>query len=609
MNQLKITFQNNTKRSLIPKTFKELLELVKTSFELNTNEETYINLKYTDDEGDQVVISNEFDYEQALFFVEKANINILKINISLKNAQEDLAHDKDNSLRLSNYEIVNQNEDDLDNNNLDDINNFFNTEADQRNECKTEEKISEEEILMKKEQELMEYINTQFSEIEKNNQNLTVKSLTVETKESMETKAQEVKGKSKVRGVIESYLENVNQMLNKQCEKIKHKMQKKSEKLMSYLEEIHRKSKELKKGLEKTTSEISHKGYICDGCNIGPILGNRYKCAVCEDFDFCEKCEELNKDSHPHPFIKIRYPERAPVKIVCAILETDNTNLKPKQDLIEKNIPYQALDSDLMPHEFLNKTKKEVKKEIIDPITNIKEKLNIKKENLQRRKEKREKHIELKKKNEEKKAFSKISDIEKLEKEKLEKEKKIEVQDDCKIEKTNIINIEVEPNTDLRQPIKLINNGPTNWSKYYLFKSINNFEEINYVKGNDISMKVPIKSGDSINLEIFISKQMLFGRSNISTTFQMENDKGLLFGEKLTLNIIVKSKEYKELVKGLVEMKEDTTEEFNKLYIKYGQQFRDMKDTYELEGIESLVILRALEFAQGNMDEAVAFLF
>lgn len=45
---------------------------------------------------------------------------------------------------------------------------------------------------------------------------------------------------------------------------------------------------------------------MCDGCEAFPIIGNRYKCSVCEDFDYCENCEKIK--SHNHPFIKIKSP-------------------------------------------------------------------------------------------------------------------------------------------------------------------------------------------------------------------------------------------------------------------------------------------------------------
>jgi hypothetical protein len=40
----------------------------------------------------------------------------------------------------------------------------------------------------------------------------------------------------------------------------------------------------------------------CDGCSITPIVGKRYKCAECKDFDYCEQCYFYNKQKHSHVF-------------------------------------------------------------------------------------------------------------------------------------------------------------------------------------------------------------------------------------------------------------------------------------------------------------------
>eukprot|EP01006_Ploeotia_vitrea_P054482 TRINITY_DN67890_c0_g1_i1.p2 TRINITY_DN67890_c0_g1~~TRINITY_DN67890_c0_g1_i1.p2 ORF type:complete len:116 (-),score=2.85 TRINITY_DN67890_c0_g1_i1:431-778(-) len=62
---------------------------------------------------------------------------------------------------------------------------------------------------------------------------------------------------------------------------------------------------------------VTHPHVICDGCNTNPIVGNRYKCSVCPDFDYCEKCEA--EKEHSHPFLKIKKPELAPKAIFVSL--------------------------------------------------------------------------------------------------------------------------------------------------------------------------------------------------------------------------------------------------------------------------------------------------
>jgi hypothetical protein len=49
-----------------------------------------------------------------------------------------------------------------------------------------------------------------------------------------------------------------------------------------------------------------HHGFHCDGCGMFPIVGIRYRCHTCPDFDFCETCEQLRGEEHGHPLIKYR---------------------------------------------------------------------------------------------------------------------------------------------------------------------------------------------------------------------------------------------------------------------------------------------------------------
>jgi len=53
---------------------------------------------------------------------------------------------------------------------------------------------------------------------------------------------------------------------------------------------------------------VEHHGVRCDGCNAFPIVGVRYKCSVCPDYDLCSTCEA--KQVHPmsHDLIMFKKP-------------------------------------------------------------------------------------------------------------------------------------------------------------------------------------------------------------------------------------------------------------------------------------------------------------
>lgn len=46
----------------------------------------------------------------------------------------------------------------------------------------------------------------------------------------------------------------------------------------------------------------------CDGCQMFPINGARFKCRNCDDFDFCENCFKTRKHNTRHSFGRINEP-------------------------------------------------------------------------------------------------------------------------------------------------------------------------------------------------------------------------------------------------------------------------------------------------------------
>jgi len=71
---------------------------------------------------------------------------------------------------------------------------------------------------------------------------------------------------------------------------------------------------------------VEHKGVVCDGCGASPIIGVRYKCSVCKDFDYCQLCEE--RLNHEHAFLKIKEAGGAPAVMITMLNEEEGEEHK-----------------------------------------------------------------------------------------------------------------------------------------------------------------------------------------------------------------------------------------------------------------------------------------
>jgi len=79
------------------------------------------------------------------------------------------------------------------------------------------------------------------------------------------------------------------------------------------------------------TRQATHTNIMCDGCNMNPILGDRYWCLGCADFDFCSNCERTIAHDPTHVFAKIKVPDEKVKQTVAGLLKRAG-HLKPPPD-------------------------------------------------------------------------------------------------------------------------------------------------------------------------------------------------------------------------------------------------------------------------------------
>ena len=61
-----------------------------------------------------------------------------------------------------------------------------------------------------------------------------------------------------------------------------------------------------------------HRNVLCDKCGMKPIIGYRYNCLICPNYDLCENCMQKNNETreHKHKFKRMGYKENKPEEIM-----------------------------------------------------------------------------------------------------------------------------------------------------------------------------------------------------------------------------------------------------------------------------------------------------
>ena len=56
-----------------------------------------------------------------------------------------------------------------------------------------------------------------------------------------------------------------------------------------------------------TPDEFQWSYVTCDGCKMDPLVGQRYRCSTCGNYDLCSACE---KKGHEHPLELVPQPTK-----------------------------------------------------------------------------------------------------------------------------------------------------------------------------------------------------------------------------------------------------------------------------------------------------------
>lgn len=273
-----LNFYDELKNVMNIKSFKELKDQVSKLYSLDPFDVEELIVKYYDEDNDVITINSENDFELAmktnkpivinLEISEKSRLFTSQLGLEKRQSQEKKLVTKTDLLQ---QEILDKQK--------------------ELERLVEEEKKKEAEEMLAKEKAMKEEEEAKAKSAEEQNKRLK----SVQEEEERQRIIEDIITKT-----VEDKVEILKATLIKDSVR----------ETLSIVQSIYN---DLKVDLPKPKEEVIHKYVRCDGCNASPIVGIRYKCTVCPNFDFCEKCEESNglTNKHNHAFIKLRNPEKS----------------------------------------------------------------------------------------------------------------------------------------------------------------------------------------------------------------------------------------------------------------------------------------------------------
>lgn len=354
-NSISLTYLDKVYGLNFTQNFQELKKLLAKCLNLTFEELDGYVIKYLDDEDDYIIISNQSDYDQAFLLMQKINQNCLQIcmnkkneissrftssffpsktNICLDNSEEikksiitpikDVPFEKKDDNKdinsaiienvwskedtKANKEALIMISDEGENKKLDEklvnqelrqkiINETINLDSSIGNLIEDSPKIHDytgDPAFMDMKQNivkfLQDFINQEFNSLQERVLTQSIQKSEEEIKKFLQYRADKEKEK------IEQIKKEEESNLNKHRKLSQDKLKKEEEPNNIRKSSVH-------------TINAVHSGVKCSNCNQIPIVGVRYKCYTCSNYNLCEKCEDEISEEHNHPFLKIRTSE------------------------------------------------------------------------------------------------------------------------------------------------------------------------------------------------------------------------------------------------------------------------------------------------------------